>query len=139
MHDFSKYSPVEFWAGVKYWDGGKHSPIVNEKEHTGYSLGWLHHKGRNRHHWDFWTDTWDGQIVPLEMPKKYVKEMACDRVGACKIYQGKNYTDSSPLNYHINSAESKIMNPKTAALLNKYLTWIKDYGLEEGLKKIKAD
>ena len=47
-HDLSKYAPIEFFAGVKYYEGGKRSPINREKEEKGYSQGWLHHKGRNR-------------------------------------------------------------------------------------------
>ena len=55
-HDLSKYAPIEFLAGVKYYEGGKRSPINREKEEKGYSQGWLHHKGRNRHHFEYWID-----------------------------------------------------------------------------------
>ena len=40
LHDLSKYSPVEFFAGVKYYQGYR-SPIDREKEVIGYSKGWL--------------------------------------------------------------------------------------------------
>ena len=55
LHDLSKYSPVEFWAGVRYFQGNR-SPIDAEKEAKGYSEGWLHHKGHNKHHWEYWID-----------------------------------------------------------------------------------
>ena len=40
MHDLSKYSFIEFFSGVKYYQGYR-SPIDAEKEDKGYSLGWL--------------------------------------------------------------------------------------------------
>ena len=55
VHDLSKYSPTEFWEGVKYFNG-KHSPITDAKKDKGYSQAWLHHKGRNKHHTDYWVD-----------------------------------------------------------------------------------
>lgn len=55
MHDLSKYSFIEFFSGVKYYQGYR-SPIDAEKEDKGYSLGWLHHKGRNKHHFEFWLE-----------------------------------------------------------------------------------
>ena len=54
-HDLSKYSPTEFMTGVRYYQGNK-SPNAAEREEKGYSEAWLHHKGRNRHHYEYWTD-----------------------------------------------------------------------------------
>ena len=45
LHDMSKYSPTEFWAGVKYYQGTR-SPNDAEREDKGVSYAWLHHKGR---------------------------------------------------------------------------------------------
>ena len=52
-HDLSKYSPTEFIPGVKYFQGTR-SPNEAERELNGYSLAWMHHKGRNRHHFEYW-------------------------------------------------------------------------------------
>ena len=46
-HDLSKYSPREFWVGVRYFQGD-HSPNDAERKAQGYSSSWMHHKGRNR-------------------------------------------------------------------------------------------
>ena len=46
IHDLSKYSPTEFWESAKYFNGKK-SPISVCRLDKGYSLAWLHHKGRN--------------------------------------------------------------------------------------------
>ena len=97
-HDLSKYSPAEFWSGAKYYQGNR-SPQAKEREVLGYSPAWLHHKGRNKHHFEYWTDYADGKKVYIKMPAKYFAEMICDRVAASKIYMKKNYNDSLPLNY----------------------------------------
>ena len=51
-HDLSKYSPREFWVGVRYFQGD-HSPNDAERKAKGYSSSWMHHKGRNRHHFEY--------------------------------------------------------------------------------------
>ena len=50
-HDLSKYSPTEFLVGMKYYQGDR-SPNNAEREDTGMSKSWMHHKGRNKHHFD---------------------------------------------------------------------------------------
>ena len=137
-HDLSKYSPIEFWAGVKYFQGNR-SPIDKEKRVLGYSLGWLHHKGCNPHHWEYWMDKNMDGILFYAPPKNVVKEMVCDRVAACMIYQKDKYTDRSALEYFERTTDKDYMNPETAILLRKYLTWIAEEGLKEGMKKIKND
>ena len=54
-HDLSKYSPTEFLTGMRYYQGTR-SPNAAEREDKGYSDAWMHHKGRNRHHYEYWTD-----------------------------------------------------------------------------------
>ena len=73
-HDLSKYSPTEFWESVKYYQGNR-SPINAAKEDQGYSLAWLHHKGRNKHHYQYWMDDFDKGERNILMPKKYFKEL----------------------------------------------------------------
>lgn len=136
-HDLSKYSFIEFWNGVKYYQGFR-SPIDREKEDRGYSLGWLHHKGRNKHHWEYWID-WDTdkQLVGMAIPEKYLAEMFCDRVAASMIYQKEKYTDCSALEYYLNGKDHIIMNNKTRATLEFWLTHLKDHGLDETCDLIK--
>lgn len=55
LHDLSKYTPEEFRTGVLYFQGNR-SPNAAEKEKMGYSGAWLHHKGRNKHHYEYWID-----------------------------------------------------------------------------------
>lgn len=130
LHDLSKYSPAEFLIGVKYYQGHQ-SPNNAERKEKGYSLAWLHHKGRNRHHYEYWIDTNhdapDG-FYCVEMPFCYVAEMFCDRVAACKIYQGSNYTDGSALSYFTANKDKLLMHEKTRRLLEYLLTMLKVKG-----------
>lgn len=122
-HDLSKYSFSEFHESVKYFQGNR-SPYMLEKELFGYANGWMHHKGRNKHHWEYWYDMVDGKFQPLEMPFNYFVEMICDRVAACKIYQKDKYTQASALNYYLSREESKFIHPKTNQMLKETLTEI---------------
>lgn len=91
MHDMSKFSWTEFWESAKYYQGDS-SPINVCKADKGYSLAWQHHKGRNPHHYEYWTDRYDDATVAIEMPYKYAAEMICDYIGAGKAYMGDKFT-----------------------------------------------
>lgn len=90
-HDLSKYSPTEFFESVKYYQGDS-SPIVAAKKDKGYSLAWQHHKGRNPHHYEYWTDNYDNGTTTLIMPYKYFVEQICDYIGAARAYMGKDFS-----------------------------------------------
>ena len=128
-HDLSKYSPVEFWNGAKYFQGTR-SPNTAEREDRGYSLAWMHHKGRNRHHFEYWTDLdlTTKRYAPVPMPRRYLVEMVMDRRAACLIYQGKNYTDASALEYFLRSKDRIEMHPQTQRELEYILTMLRDRG-----------
>ena len=115
VHDLSKYSPAEFLPGCRYYQGFR-SPNDQERQLTGCSKSWMHHKGRNRHHFEYWIDYPGPELreylnnggsrmglsehfQAVEMPLKYVAEMFCDRVAACKVYKGDAYTQKDPLAY----------------------------------------
>ena len=98
LHDLSKFSPVEFLESAKYYQGHS-SPIDKCKAVNGYSKAWLHHKGRNTHHYEYWIDSCDGGGKPLEMPYEDVAEMVCDFLGAGKAYMGHHFTYSQELKW----------------------------------------
>ena len=91
LHDLSKFSPTEFFESVKYYSGTR-SPIDACKEDIGWSRAWMHHKGRNKHHYEYWQDNFDNGGVPLQIPFKYNLEMLCDYLGAGRAYSGKKFT-----------------------------------------------
>ena len=137
-HDLSKYSPVEFINGAKYYDGTR-SPNELERNDRGYSLAWLHHKGRNKHHFEYWNDYNPvlKKYAPVKMPLKYVIEMFCDRVAASKIYQGDKYTDSHPIEYFERGRDKRTIHDETSALLEKLLTMLRDEGEEKTFAYIR--
>lgn len=131
MHDLSKYSPTEFIAGVRYYQGTQ-SPNNVEREDMGYSAAWLHHKGRNRHHYEYWTDYSlqdpPGTVVPVPMPDRYIVEMIMDRIAACKVYQGEAYTDASPLAYYNRGTVRAPLHPDTRKKLETVLRMLAEKG-----------
>lgn len=136
-HDLSKFSPAEFIPGARFWVGDK-SPQVLEREKFGYSAAWLHHKGKNRHHFEYWTDYVSGVgITTIEMPPRFLAEMFCDRVAASKVYQGDAYTDASPLAYFEWARCHYVMHPKTMEALEKLLIMLKEEGEKATLSYIR--
>ena len=130
LHDLSKYMLCEFITGVKYYQGTR-SPNAAEKEEKGYSTAWLHHKGRNKHHFEYWIDFEQKpnyKLVGHPMPKKYVVEMFLDRMAACKIYKGKEYTDSSALEYFNKNKDHYVMHETTFNLLEELLIMLSEKG-----------
>ena len=116
-HDLSKFSPVEFFESVKYFSGDK-SPIDNCKAEKGYSKAWLHHKGRNSHHYEYWQDNFDKGGTPLQMPFKDALEMVCDYLGAGKAYSKKNFTYEGEYKWWQNKKRNGIaMHPQTKAFI----------------------
>lgn len=139
FHDMSKYAPQEFFVGVKYYQGNR-SPNNAEREAKGYSSAWLRHKGRNKHHLEYWIDyslSPDKAMEGLEMPLRYVVEMFCDRVAASKNYNKKSYQDSDSYEYFLHSKEHYLMNKKTEELLEHLLKMLKDQGEEATFHYIK--
>jgi len=137
-HDLSKYAPVEFWNGAKYYYGTQ-SPNVGEREKKGYSTAWLHHKGRNRHHFEYWTDYSAAlrKVVPVKMPLRYVAEMFCDRVAASKIYKGASYKDTDPLDYFMGGKECRFIHPETSDMLEKLLRMLAEEGEDKTFAYLK--
>lgn len=141
MHDLSKYSPVEFLVGAKYFQGNR-SPNEIERKEKGYSSAWLHHKGRNKHHLEYWLDyspTGDHALTGMEMPVKYVVEMFCDRMAASKTYRKEAYLDSDPYDYYMNSRDHYLLHPNTRALLEQMLKMLKDEGEEKTFSYIRRE
>lgn len=144
-HDLSKYSPIEFLVGAKYFQGDR-SPNNAEREDKGVSEAWLHHKGRNRHHYEYWLDydshkkdDPDVVYVPVKMPDRYIAEMICDRMAASKTYEGKNYTDVSPLKYYYKGTDRAPLHPYTREQLLKYLEMLAEKGEKYTFKEIKRN
>lgn len=124
LHDLSKFSPTEFWESVEYYQGGKRSPLPVARDIKGYSAAWLHHNGRNKHHYEYW---YDFDIGPVVMPYKYAAEMICDKIAAAKIYQGKSWNNESNLKYwHEKESNRTYIHEKTKAFMEDVFTEISE-------------
>ncbi len=138
LHDLSKYSPTEFIPGARFYKGTR-SPNEAEREKYGYSSAWLHHKGRNRHHFEYWNDYSPAtrRVEPVKMPLKFVKEMFCDRVAASKIYQGAAYTEKHPLEYFARGKANRFIHPETSELIESWLTVLAEEGEEAAFRLVR--
>lgn len=110
-HDMSKFSPTEFWESVKYYQGTA-SPIDAAKKDKGWSKAWMHHKGRNRHHYEYWVDNHDNGGKPLIMPFDDALELLCDYLGAGRAYMGKNFSYTAEFQWWKTKSEKPLaMHP----------------------------
>lgn len=141
IHDLSKYSPAEFLVGVKYYQGLR-SPNVAERMDIGYSTAWMHHKGRNKHHHEYWTDyspETSNILEFMEMPKKYFIESIMDRIAASMVYRGKTYNDSAALDYLLTRDSEQFMNIKNREEMIRILTMLAEKGEKETFAYIKNE
>lgn len=139
LHDLSKLSPVEFFSGVKYYQGFR-SPIDREREVKGYALGWLHHEGRNPHHWEYWIDKdyKNMSFKVIKMPLNYLIESTLDRIAASKNYNKENYKDDYPLQFFEKGQDRVFMGEINANNFRYLLTYLKDNGEKKALKHYKS-
>lgn len=136
-HDLSKYSPTEFFVGARYYQGYR-SPNNAEREKKGFSEAWMHHKGMNKHHYEYWTDYKGGPghngeehvIQPAPMPKRYLVEMYVDRVAAATVYNKGHYTCDLPLKYYQKGDYTNLIEDHTRAELEKLLKMLASNGPE---------
>ncbi len=132
-HDLSKYGFTEFFRGAKYYLGVK-SPHHNERLQKGYSEAWMHHKGRNKHHVEYWVD------VNLEthkyecviIPDRYIAESMCDRIAASKVYNKKNFVPQMVKDYFYRESEFLPMHPE----VRKKFEFLLDYYVNNGQKAL---
>lgn len=142
LHDLSKYTPSEFFAGVKYYQGYR-SPNNAQREAEGCSAAWLHHKGRNKHHFEYWIDYPDEskvrkiQLMGMPMPKKYVVEMFCDRIAASRTYKKEEYNDRCALEYYLKGKGHYVMHPDAERLLYRLLSMLAEHGEEYTFRYIR--
>ena len=131
-HDLSKFTPTEFFESVKYYQGNR-SPIGVCRREKGVSLAWLHHKGRNKHHIEYWLDG-DCKVTPL-MPYKYAVECICDKLAATRVYARGDYDTTLPLEHWYKYGCKVDGNPKTMRFIEKAFIDVRDHGEDYVLNK----
>lgn len=136
LHDLSKFGWYEFSRSVKFYDDDT-SPLNKEKEILGYSRSYLHHRGRNPHHYEYWVTKLDIGGVPVKMPKEYALELVCDYLAAGKVYNGNSF--QGEYNWWIKYINSpRAIHPETKDRYGSnyshygYLVFKKERNLETG-------
>ena len=141
LHDLSKYSYTEFRIGCKYYQGNR-SPNAMERELFGYSTAWLHHKGRNKHHYEYWIDVDPvdkTKLSGVRMPARYLAEMVADRIAANRIYKKDEYDDGCPMEYYERTKDYMVIHPDTRAELVKILAMVRDQGEDAAIRYVKEE
>jgi len=133
IHDLSKYSPTELFESIKYFNGQK-SPISFAKKEIGYSEAWLHHKGRNKHHFEYWYDPCAPSRTPI-IPYKYTVEMICDTLAAGMIYMGKDWYQGYQLKYFENRKDKEFINEDIQKVLLDIYKQVSKNGLNKTINK----
>lgn len=140
LHDLSKYAPVEFIPGAKYYTGTR-SPNEMERRKNGYSQAWLHHKGANKHHLEYWTDYPNNgdRYGAIDMPLNYIMESVCDRIAACQVYMGDQFQNDSALKYYEKSYPHYLISDQTDRLMRYYLNDCAKHGKAHCFALMKAE
>ena len=133
IHDLSKYSPTEFIESSKYYVGYK-SPIQVARQERSYSAAWLHPKGRDKHHEEYWYD-FNAPVKAPVIPYKYTIEMLCDNLSAGIVYKGKEFTNDYPLWYWENVKNKEIFHPKMVNFFDDIFREISKNGIDKVLNK----
>ena len=136
-HDLSKYLFSEFIPGAKYYLGNR-SPNELERKKKGYSAAWLHHKGRNKHHLEYWTDYSKGAYRGIDMPLNYILESVCDRIAASRTYNGKMYKEEDAYHYYMNSRKAYLISEKTDLMFKYFLAPLESGGEKACFERMRA-
>ena len=122
---------------------GPGGPNNAEREDKGYSSAWLHHKGRNKHHYEYWID--------YSLDGKHLLAGYADAGPVCggdvpgtgslqaRSIKAISTKTAIPLSIIPNGKAGELMHPETRALLEKLLHMLADKGEEETYRYIKKE
>lgn len=115
IHDMSKFYPVEWFAYVEYFNG---NPPFNNKDQ--FDRAWNHHQKANPHHWQYWLLLMDdGNLIALDMPDKFVREMVADWYGA-----GMALGKPDIRGWYEATKHQKTLHPSTRICVEAYLNML---------------
>lgn len=135
-HDLSKYSTAEFVQSAKYFQGDK-SPREVQQANGEYSLAWMNHKAKNKHHWQYWLDNKGSNIAPIPMPGKYIAQMMCDWIGAGKAYNKNKWTIETPNAWWQSNKEKMLLHDSTKELVSFVMMYIDEADLYKRIRFIR--
>lgn len=134
-HDMSKFSYQEFIPSARYFHKGV-SPLKVMKIKDGYCLAWNHHKGVNRHHWEWWLDCTEGNLYSICPEWKDILEMFADWVGAGIAYNSGKFYQEEPLNYLLLRKDLNFMHPLLLNCSLAFLSAMADRGYNFAISTI---
>lgn len=117
-HDLSKFRPSEFipYAKFFYAKDRANNYKKSDEDDPNFQTGWNHHQKRNKHHWNYWVSvTRKNEIISIEMPLKYVRQMVADWNGMSRKFGG------TTIGYFESNRESMILHPLTEERILKLL------------------
>jgi hypothetical protein len=117
-HDLSKFRPSEFIPYARFFYAKDRANNYNKSDENdmNFQKGWNHHQKRNKHHWNYWVSvTRKDEIIPMEMPMKYVKQMIADWKGMSRKF------GDTPKSYFDKNKDSMILHPKTIEKIEKLI------------------
>ena len=109
-HDLSKFRPSEFFPYARFFHRKDRTKKYKQSDESDidFQIGWNLHQKRNKHHWNYWVSiTRKNEIIPLIMPRKYVKQMICDWKGMSRKFGGVWYE------YYIKNKDDFILHETT--------------------------
>ena len=81
----------------------------------------MHHRGRNKHHYEYWTDNYDAGTTCIKMPYKYVLELVADYLAAGRTYRGKGFTFVDEYEWWMKCKDYKKIHKDTKDLITQML------------------
>lgn len=141
IHDLSKFRRAEFVPYGKFFyalpGAGWLKAVQDPAARLGMLEGWLRHIQRNPHHWQYWVLVNGASVVatrkvashgriietsPIEalpMPRKYVREMLADWMGAGRAYQGEYPASVAEWKWWQDNKDQIILHPESRAHLTR--------------------
>ena len=107
-HDNSKLRPAEFipYANFIFWER-------TDRVIAKFKIARHHHIEYNHHHPECWENLRPKHMqINYSIPKKYLKEMACDYIWAGKVYNKKEFTRNEPKKFWMKKREWVKMSEK---------------------------
>mgnify|MGYP001582821342 CR=1 FL=1 len=116
VHDLDKFWPPK-WKGYAnyYFNPNKQFDFTSK-----FNYACNGHQKLAKHHWQYWIliDNF-ADLIPLEIPDVFIKEMIADWLSAAKCKVGN---ELNIYKWYAENKENLILNKKTRAKLEKLLS-----------------
>jgi hypothetical protein len=115
IHDLSNFLLDEFFPHAKCFykpdDTEQYEPSME------YKLAHLKHCHRNPHQYQYWLEVYHGNLIPMPMPEKYIREMIADWTSSAIVYHQQNNT----IPWYEKYKDTLLLHEETTKTLEKIL------------------